>query len=54
LALDKFAVGDEEGGWAFQRETLEIYRDALGEQNPDTVVAVGGRRLDPDFDPPSI
>jgi tetratricopeptide (TPR) repeat protein len=54
LALDMIAAGDEDGGRALQARTVARYRQTLGDQHPDTVVAVWGGRLDPDFDPPPI
>jgi len=56
LALDRIAAGDEEAGRSLQEETLERIRGTpgLGPEHPDTLVAVSGRRLDPDFDPPPI
>jgi tetratricopeptide (TPR) repeat protein len=54
LALDMMADGDDAGGQALQAETFDLYRKTLGDTNSDTVAAVAGGRLDPDFDPPPI
>jgi tetratricopeptide (TPR) repeat protein len=54
LALDMMASGNAAGGRKLQEETLARFRRVLGDQHPDTLVAEGGGRLDPDFDPPPI
>jgi len=54
LALDMIALGDEEGGKELQGKTVRLFADTYGEDSPDYLVAVGGGRLDPDFDPPAI
>jgi len=55
LALDLMAAGDKAAGTALREATLRRYEESdLGAEFPDTVVAVAGGRLDPDFDPPPI
>jgi tetratricopeptide (TPR) repeat protein len=54
LALDMMAAGDEEGGKELQDATLRLLADEYGTDSPDYEVAAGGRRLDPDFDPPAL
>lgn len=54
LALDLMASGDEEAGTSLQEETLRRYQATQGAEFPDAVVAAAGKRLDPDFDPPTI
>lgn len=54
LALDMKTHGAEEQGSELMKDTLERHRRTLGSTHPDTVVAMDGRRLDFDFDPPPI
>lgn len=54
LALDMIAAGDEDAGESLREKTLRLYETAQGPFFPDTVVALAGKRLDPDFDPPPI
>lgn len=54
LALDRQAVGDKNAGTELRDETLGLFREVLGADFPDLVVAARGERLDPDFDPPAI
>jgi len=54
LALDLIAAGDEDAGESLREKTLLLYEKAQGPLFPDTVVALAGNRLDPDFDPPPI
>ena len=52
LSLDLAATGDEDAAEAMLNEALASYRARLGPEHPDTLVAVEGKRLEPDFDPP--
>jgi tetratricopeptide (TPR) repeat protein len=54
LALDRIATGDQESGEKLMAEVLRLYEETQGPDFPDAVVARGGKRLDPDFDPPGI
>jgi hypothetical protein len=55
LALDLIASDDEAAGQALREATLRRYADPpYGPAFSDTLVAIEGGRLDPDFDPPPI
>jgi len=54
LALDRMAVGDENAGKSLHEQTLRRYVATQGAEFPDAVVAAAEKRLDPDFDPPTI
>jgi tetratricopeptide (TPR) repeat protein len=54
LSLDLKAAGDERAGDALAAVTTDLLVATLGAGHPDTQAALAGRRLDPDFDPPSI
>jgi tetratricopeptide (TPR) repeat protein len=54
LALDLRATGDVQGADSLAADTMRRFTATLGAGNPDTQAAAAGRRLDPDFDPPSI
>ena len=54
LALDLLVAGDEAAGKSLREETLSRYQATQGPDFPDAVVAIAGKRLDPDFDPPPI
>ncbi|WP_433173917.1 FxSxx-COOH system tetratricopeptide repeat protein [Actinoallomurus sp. CA-150999] len=54
LVLDLRAVGADEEAEALAAATILSYNRTLGPEHPDTQVAAEGRRLDFDFDIPSI
>jgi tetratricopeptide (TPR) repeat protein len=54
LALDRIAMGDVESGNELQSEALRLLEATYGDDSPDYLTATEGKRLDPDFDPPSI
>lgn len=54
LALDRIAAGEEAAGKSLKAEAVRLYEQTYGPDFPDTVVAAGGGRIDPDFDPPAI
>jgi tetratricopeptide (TPR) repeat protein len=54
LSLDLKVTGDEQAGDALAADTMDRYVATLGPDHPDTQAAAAERRLDPDFDPPSI
>ena len=54
LSRDLEATGDGELARELSAETQQRYTDTLGANHPDTVVALSGGRVDPDFDPPPI
>jgi tetratricopeptide (TPR) repeat protein len=54
LSADMRADGDEEDGARLFESTLDSYAKVLNLNHPDPVVALEGRHLDVDFDPPPI
>jgi hypothetical protein len=48
------ADGEEEEGTRLFESTLDSYARGLSLNHPDAVVALEGRHLDFDFDPPPI
>jgi hypothetical protein len=54
LAADLKADGLEEEGARLREDTLDRYARTLGMDHADVVVAMEGRHLDCDFDPPPI
>jgi Flp pilus assembly protein TadD len=54
LVVDLRAAGATEQAEQLWTVTHERYLDTLGPDHPDSKVATAGRRLDFDFDPPSI
>jgi tetratricopeptide (TPR) repeat protein len=54
LVTDLRADGAGEEAERLSADTLSRYADTLGADHPDTTTAAAGRRLDFDFDPPSI
>jgi tetratricopeptide (TPR) repeat protein len=54
LAIDLRVEGAEEEANRLRDDTLRRYEHALGLDHPDAVVALEGRHLDCDFDPPPI
>ena len=54
LAIDLRNDGDETMAERLSIDTMRRYRQTLGGDHPDTVVAAEGRRLDFDFDSPQI
>jgi tetratricopeptide (TPR) repeat protein len=54
MVVDLRAEGCDDEAAQLSEQTLARYRATLGERHPDTLVALEGRRLDTDFDPPPI
>ncbi|MFF0310931.1 FxSxx-COOH system tetratricopeptide repeat protein [Streptosporangium sp. NPDC004379] len=54
LVADLYRVGAEGEAKSLSEETLDAYARTLGPDHPDTRVALEGRHLDLDFDPPPI
>ncbi|GAB2867386.1 hypothetical protein GCM10027176_81330 [Actinoallomurus bryophytorum] len=54
LSADMRADGEEEEGTRLFESTLDSYARVLSLNHPDAVVALDGRHLDFDFDPPPI
>nr|WP_289849666.1 FxSxx-COOH system tetratricopeptide repeat protein [Actinoallomurus purpureus] len=54
LSADLRADGAEDEGTRLFEDTIDRYARVLGPDHPDAVVALEGRHLDCDFDPPPI